>query len=535
MSAPSSAILSILFTLLFYVFWATSYPTQDAFLQCLSRNSQTSSPISEITYTPNNSSYPSVLQFYIRNLRFVSSSTPKPLLIIAPTHVSHIQASIICSKLHKLQIRIRSGGHDFDGLSYVSDVPFVILDMFNLRSIKIDIANEVVWVDSGATLGELFYRIAEKSRVHGFPAGVCPTVGVGGHFSGGGYGNLMRKYGLSIDNVVDAIVVDVNGRVLNRESMGEDLFWAIRGGGGASFGVIVSWKVKLVRVPENVAVFRVERTLEQGATNIVYQWQLIADKIDTNLFIRVVLMPSIKKGYNTVRAKFVALFLGNADRLFSLMTEKFPELGLKQKDCIDMSWVESLLYWYNYANGTSTKVLLERVTQSDKCSKKKSDYVQKPISKTDLDKIWKRMMELKKPVMTFNPYGGRMSEISKSETAFPHRAGNVYKIQYSVNWKEEGVEAANHYLSLIRGLYDYMTPYVSESPRCSYLNYRDIDIGVNKNGHTSYEEASVWGTKYFEGNFDRLISVKSRVDPENFFRYEQSIPSLASWNKKMVA
>ncbi|KAL5578148.1 hypothetical protein UlMin_019847 [Ulmus minor] len=532
MRSLNSTIFTIFSTFLLQISMAVSGQTQESFLHCLSLQCQTDPPISSLTFFPNNSSFASTLQSYIRNLRFISAETPKPLLIVAPTHVSHIQASITCSKIHGLEVRIRSGGHDYDGLSYVSNSPFIIIDMFNLRTISVNLEDETAWVDSGATLGELYHEIAEKSNVHGFPAGVCPTVGVGGHFSGGGYGNLMRKYGLSVDNVIDAKIVDVHGRVLDRESMGEDLFWAIRGGGGASFGVIVSWKIKLVAVPEIVTVFKVERTLEQGATDIVLQWQDSADKVLDEMFLRVVLMP---KKHKTVKAKFVALFLGNAEKLQALMDESFPKLGVSREDYIEMSWIQSVLFWSNYPSGTSVDVLLERQPNPEKFLKKKSDYVQEPIGKAELEGLWKKMMELGKPVLTFNPYGGKMGEISELEMPFPHRAGNKYKIQYSVNWKEEGLKASDQNLHKIRELYDFMTPFVSKSPRCSYLNYRDVDLGTNGIGYNaSYKEASIWGRKYFKGNFDRLVKVKSEVDPHNFFRYEQSIPSLAAWRGQMA-
>ena len=404
--------------------------------------------------------------------------------------------------------------------------------MFNLRSINVNISDETAWVQAGATLGELYYRIWEKSRVHGFPAGVCPTLGVGGHLSGGGYGNMLRKYGLSVDNIVDAQIVNVNGSILDRPSMGEDLFWAIRGGGGASFGVILSYKIKLVRVPEIVTVFRVEKTLAENATDLVYKWQHITDKIHNDLFMRLLVQPitvksdKAEKSPKTVRVTFISLFLGDATRVISVMNKDFPELGIKKEDCREMSWIESVLYWANFDNGTSVNVLLNRTLSSVKFFKVKSDYVQKPISKDALEGLWKKIIELGKPGMVFNSYGGRMSEIPASETPFPHRGGNIFKIQYSVNWHEEGAEADKKYVNLIRELHSYMTPFVSMSPRGAFLNYRDIDIGISHHGKDSYQEGRVYGVKYFMNNFERLVKVKTAADPKNFFRYEQSIPPL---------
>ncbi|XAR50783.1 Tetrahydroberberine oxidase [Bertholletia excelsa] len=502
--------------------WAAPETTCGSFVACFFNHT---SPSSSIIYCANDRSYGTVLQSYIRNRRFNRSTTPKPAIIITPTDPAHVQSTVLCSKILGLQLRIRSGGHDYEGISYVSDVPFIILDMFNLRSISIDTRTQTGWVQSGATLGEFYYKIASTNRLLGFAGGVCPTVAIGGHISGGGYGNMLRKYGLAVDNVVDAQIVDANGQVLDRFAMGEDLFWAILGGGGASFGVVLSYKVKLVPVPEIVTVFRVERTLEENATDIVHKWQFVADKIDNGLFIRVLLQPvTLKEDEKTIRASFISMFLGSSQRLLEVMENGFPELALKREDVTEMGWIESVLYWGNFDNVTSLESLLHRSPDSVYFLKRKSDYVQAPISKDGLQGIWKKMMELDKTGLVFNPYGGKMSEISESATAFPHRAGNIFKIQYSVNWNEEGIEAEEKYLNQIRTLHSYMTPFVSKSPRSAFLNYRDLDIGITHNGKGSYSEAKVYGVKYFKGNFDRLVKVKTRVDPDNFFRNEQSIP-----------
>ncbi|KAI3455903.1 hypothetical protein Pfo_012566 [Paulownia fortunei] len=527
MKTPSISTLTFIVLVIFSCSWAASADGHDDFLECLSEEFQNYTSISNIVYTPINSSYTSILRFSIQNLRFTSESTPKPLVIITPEHESQIPPVIYCAKESDMQIRTRSGGHDYEGLSYVSEVPFVILDLINLSEITVDAEQKTAWVEAGATIGSLYYRIAEKSPILGFPAGVCPTVGVGGHFSGGGYGAMLRKYGLAADNVIDARIIDVNGRTLDRKSMGEDLFWAIRGGGGASFGVILAWKVQLVDVPERVTVFTINRTLEQNATQLIHRWQYIAPRFDQDLFIRILVrrVNSSQEGRNiTVSASFNSIFLGGVDRLLPLMQESFPELGLVREDCTEMSWIQSILYFAGFPID-SREVLLNRTQPNVRYFKAKSDYVQKPIPEFGLEGIWRQFYEAEaeEAEVIFSPYGGRMDEISESAIPFPHRAGNLYKIQHLVYWQEDEVENSD----------SYMAPYVSRFPRAAYINYRDLDIGVNNNeGKTSYAQASIWGIKYFKNNFDRLVRVKTIVDPGNFFRNEQSIPPLHSrWTK----
>ncbi|KAL3631593.1 hypothetical protein CASFOL_024577 [Castilleja foliolosa] len=527
----------LIFIFLCFLINASANPVYDSFSKCFAQQKIPADQIAKILYSPENPSFANVLNSLVRNRRFNVSTTPKPNTIITPTAEVHVSAAVICSKQLKIQLKIRSGGHDYEGLSYVSNNQnsFVVLDTFNFRSINVSVEDQSAWVQSGAMLGELYYRIWEKSNLLGFPGGVCPTVGVGGHISGAGYGNMIRKYGLTVDHVVDAKIVDANGRVLDRSSMGEDLFWAICGGGGASFGVILAYKIKLVPVPPNVTVFNVQKYVDQNAIGSVFKYQQIVDKIDNDLFIRVLLQPITVNKTRSVRATFIGMFLGEPGRLLSITDAQFPELGLKKPDCLVKRWIDSVLYWNNFDNTTSPSVLLNRTPDSVNFLKRKSDYVKSPISESGLESLFKKMVEIGKVGLVFNSYGGVMKEIPESATPFPHRAGNLFKIQYSVNWQEEGEEADTNYVQQIRELHEFMTPFVSSNPRESYLNYRDLDIGVTNNSGNGYEQGKVYGLKYFKNNFYRLVKIKTKVDPDNVFRNEQSIPVLPRLGKKMIS
>ncbi|KAK8950875.1 Cannabidiolic acid synthase [Platanthera zijinensis] len=500
--------------------------TSQSFIECL--NGNTSFP-TNLIFTMNNKNYTALLFSSIHNRRTLTNSL-KPLIIITPTEESHIQSSVSCSKKLNLLLRVRSGGHDYEGLSYASkNTPFfVVIDLRNLSSITIDSSGSTAWVQAGATLGELYYAIAMKSRVTAFSAGSCPTVGVGGHFSGGGTGTIMRAHGLAIDNIVDARIVNADGEVLDRESMGEDLFWALRGGGGASFGVILSYKIKLVHVPPKVTVFSITKTLLTEVTaRLVSKFEEIAYRLDKRLYIYVILqLVREDNAGKRVQPTFNSLFLGEKEELLSLMEESFPELELNSKDCTEMSWIESMLYIAGHSSSSPLSVLLDRSFKS------KSDFFTMPVSEGGWNEIFRWLLEENQlPIMIIEPLGGRVGEVSETETAFPHRKESLYGIQYVIEWteeeeEEEGAKKTQEYLEWMRRFYEFMAPYVSRNPRGAYLNYRDLDLGVNEEGNTSYRNASLWGAAYFKGNFRRLSQVKTDVDPTNFFRNEQSIPLL---------
>ncbi|XP_074304446.1 monolignol oxidoreductase AtBBE-like 13 isoform X2 [Silene latifolia] len=462
------------------------------------------------------------------NLRYLMPSVKKPALIVMPTHESHVQAAVTCARKLGVQLRLRSGGHDYEGVSYASEMEdaFVILDLAKLRMVTVDIEDNSAWVEAGATIGELYYRISLESKTHGFPAGLCTSLGVGGHITGGAYGSMMRKYGLGADNAIDVRMVDANGQVLDREAMGEDVFWAIRGGGGGNFGIILAWKISLVPVPEKVTVFSVVKTLEQGLTKTLYKWQQVAPKIDENLFIRVILQPTKnQQGDKTVIGIFQALFLGQGNELLKITQRDFPELGLQQKDLSEVSWIESVLYIANNPPGTKPEILLQAKPAFINYFKAKSDFLTDPVPEAGLEGLWKRFVQDDGSLMIWNPYGGMMSKIPESQIPFPHRNGTICMIQYVVSWQDGSASESRH-MEWIRQVHNYMTPYVSSFPRQAYVNYRDLDLGMDKNGNASFIQASPWGAMYYKNNYDRLVQIKTKVDPQNLFMHEQSIPPL---------
>nr|XP_043607988.1 berberine bridge enzyme-like 8 [Erigeron canadensis] len=512
-------------------------PNSADFITCLQSNSNNVTSISELIFTPSNASFLPIWGARVNNLRFNHSGTPKPSIIVTPIHETQVRTVLLCTKEHGYELRIRSGGHDFEALSSTADVPFVMLDLNRMRDIDVDVANRTAFIQTGAVLGELYYAITNKTDTLYFPAGLCPTVGVTGFLSGGGYGNLLRKYGTGADNVLDVRFMDVNGNILDRKSMGEDLFWAIRGGGASSFGIVLSWKLRLVAVPEIVTVFLVNKTLEEGGSEIFYKYQTVVPNIDRNLQIRAQIR-SESIGNSTdrrVRFLFDGVYLGTTDTLLPLLEKNFPELNVTREICEEGRMVQSTLLFGGYARNTSTELLASRTPAFRLNSKSKSDYVRTPIPRSGLKQIWKMVSENDgSELLIMYPFGGRMNDLSDTAIPYPHRAGVLYQFHQLVNFNSETSDTTPTALRRINWMirfHNKIERYVSKNPREAYSNYNDLDLGV---GSATYEEASVWGERYWKrSNFKKLIRIKAIVDPENFFRHPQSIPVFSRYQSDM--
>ncbi|KAF0887479.1 hypothetical protein E2562_002214 [Oryza meyeriana var. granulata] len=505
-------------------FLPASAPPSDDFLQCLSDKIPP-----EQVYTQSSSSFMSVLTSSVQNPKFLTNATVRPLCIVSASDVSHVQAAVRCGRRSGVRLRVRSGGHDYEGLSYrsVRAEVFAVLDLARLRAVRVRAGNPTAWVDSGATLGELYYAIGMANPGFAFPGGACPTVGVGGYLSGGGIGLMMRKFGIGADNVLDAMIVNADGELLDRGRMGEDLFWAIRGGGGESFGVVVSWRLKLSMIPSTVTVFNIAKTAGNGgdAADALAKWEtLVHQPFLPELTIRVVLQGRT--------ALFQCLYLGGCSRLAATMRAYFPELGMMPADCHELTWLRAMSFISLGSADAPPEDMLKRTNNLGTYVKSKSDYVRRPMGAPAWGTLFNQWLANNtNGILILEPHGGVVgSVVPDSITPYPHRAGVLYNVQYGVFWwggtDGEGAAAARRWLD---GLYAAMEPAVSSNPREAFASYRDLDIGENVvggDGVTTYESGRAWGERYFMGNFRRLAAVKGRVDPGDYFRNEQSIPPL---------
>lgn len=165
----------------------------------------------------------------------------RPLVISYPVDTADVAAAVLFGRREGLEIAVRSGGHNGAGFGCVDDG--LVIDLSAMRGVDVDADVRTARVLGGTLLGQ----VDAATHEHGLaaPFGIISTTGVGGLTLGGGVGHLTRTLGLSIDNLLEAEVVLADGSIVRAaEDENDDLFWALRGGGG-NFGVVTSFTFRL--------------------------------------------------------------------------------------------------------------------------------------------------------------------------------------------------------------------------------------------------------------------------------------------------
>ncbi|KAK5987508.1 FAD-linked oxidoreductase pytB [Cladobotryum mycophilum] len=200
-----------------------------------------------------------------------------PSLIAYAKDASEVSPLLLCAKRTGHKAVPRTGAHHFLGYSALNDS--LVIDISHIDYVNIAADKNSAQVGAGIRFGPLYTALAAQGR--DWPGGICPTVGLSGFLGAGGFNMQMRQIGLGVDHVLAARVVLADGKVVTASPQeNPDLFWAIRGGGGGTFGIVVEWTLKLSAFPRSAMIlinWKEPNTTVQVA-NRWHAWAPYADK-----------------------------------------------------------------------------------------------------------------------------------------------------------------------------------------------------------------------------------------------------------------
>jgi FAD/FMN-containing dehydrogenase len=367
----------------------------------------------------------------------------------------------------------------------------VILDVSRLNSVSVSGTRAVV--GAGARLLD----VVEGLDGLALPAGSCMTVGVSGLALGGGHGFLARKWGLTADNVLSLELVTAAGeRLVCSPTEHPDLYWACRGGGGGNFGIVTRWTFRVHPI-EGVSTFRVDWPIKQLPA-VLAAWQEFAPHAPDELRAMLSLSAS------SDRVSAVGQLIGSKALLDSLLAPLVSTGTPIRAGAVERSYRDAVSMWAG-CTALDACHLGGQVQRASFAAK--SDFVRVPLDDEAATLLVNGLKAAPgRGLLVLASYGGAVNRVPKAATAFVHR-DSLYSIQYLAYWTSPAQESASR--KWLQDFHAAMRIYVSGE---AYQNYIDPELAG-------------WRTAYYGSNFARLVSVKKRYDPENVFRFAQSIPT----------
>lgn len=394
------------------------------------------------------------------------------------------EAISLAKKLNK-KIRIRSGGHNYEGFSNGNNI--ALIDVSLMKDYKLSKDKKTVIVGAGSTLGELYENLWKNKLT--IPGGTCPGVGISGLVLGGGIGRASREMGLTCDSVIEYEMVSANGEILtvNAHNDYRDLFWALCGAGNGNFGVITSIKFKTHPV-DKVTIYDIPLNWDEMkvATDT---WFEILKHAPRELML---VLDFIKNGKDKTLSSS-GQFFGTPQELTTLL-EPLLKYANKSKTIIqEVDYMSTIQRWEG------------KTTEKHRYFKASSIYLSSPLPHAAMEEIDKVLSNPKitDAFVKIVSYGGAIKDVGPNETAFPHR-DSLAGIQMQTVWEDNNNAIINE--QSIFKLRNALSAYGSGA----YINYPDINL---KN----------WQKLYYGNHYAKLQKIKAKYDPTNLFTYEQAI------------
>ncbi|MGI9657301.1 MAG: FAD-binding oxidoreductase [Gaiellaceae bacterium] len=448
---------------------------------------------------PGNAGYRNARRLF--NTRF---DAVRPTAVALCETVADVRKAVRWGRRHNVRMAARSGGHSYGGYSTTRGL---IVDVGRLNRIRVDVAAGTARVGAGARLIDVYAALWEQGVT--IPAGSCPTVGIAGLALGGGHGLSSRKLGLTCDNLLGATMVTAAGkRVRCSDTQNDDLYWALRGGGGGNFGIVTELTFRVHPVSD-VTTFHIQWPWDQAAM-VVEAWQAFAPHAPDELFSLLGLSAG---GAGGPRVGSSGQFFGTEGELTSLL-EPLTSVGTPTTvRVVPRTYMEAVFHWANCGSLESCRPGGASAGATRSPFRAKSDYGKKPMSAAGIQTMleWverrQRAQKLAGGGITLDSYGGAINRVAKGSTAFVHRDA-LFSMQYLAFWNRgDPAPVVDANRRWIRRFHRAMRPFVSGA---AYQNYIDPDL-------------KGWKRAYYGSNYRRLVEVKRKYDPDNVFRFRQSI------------
>jgi FAD/FMN-containing dehydrogenase len=420
----------------------------------------------------------------------------RPGLAIRCLGAADVINAVKLARDEKLLVSIRGGGHNIAG-NAVCDAGLLI-DLSLMRSVHVDPVARTARVEPGATLADL------DKEAQGFalatPLGINSTTGVAGLTLGGGFGWTTRKLGLTVDNLMSADVVTADAKLVRAsDKENQDLFWALRGGGG-NFGVVTSFEFKLHPLGPEVLSGLVVHPLE-GARELLPEFRRIAKEAPDELTTWVVMrkappLPFLPSDWHGKEVLILAACYSGDIKEGENATRALRALG---KPIVDVISPHPFVGWQ-----AAFDPLL---TPGARNYWKSHDFTDLPDAAIDVILDAVRTLPSPECEVLIAHVGGAMARVPPNATAWPNRDAH-FIMNVHTRWRDRAQDAAC--VSWARQLFDAVTPFASGSV---YVNFMPED-------ETERVE------KAYGPNYRRLADIKHRYDPDNLFRMNQNIQPL---------